>query len=210
MELDRNKIFKLTIVLLCTLAALAVMSTLVQLIQTILPFLIVGGGVFVAYRWAFTDAPPPTADEVEEQARGWFKRFRRGKKAVETTMAASAALDEVSEKVAPAAKPRDRRAERRRARQQQRSQNETKTEAPTVDADADAEKLRQAKIAGMKKALDDGQGGEISFKDSDVVISKGDIVKPDIKRLEEKEKEAPTVNDAVLRQIAERQRRLQQ
>ena len=62
----------------------------------------------------------------------------------------------------------------------------------------------------MKKALDDGQGGEISFKDSDVVISKGDIVKPDIKRLEEKEKEAPTVNDAVLRQIAERQRRLQQ
>ena len=127
MELDRNKIFKLTIVLLCTLAALAVMSTLVQLIQTILPFLIVGGGVFVAYRWAFTDAPPPTADEVEEQARGWFKRFRRGKKAVETTMAASAALDEVSEKVAPAAKPRDRRAERRRARrQQQRSQNETK------------------------------------------------------------------------------------
>ena len=60
----------------------------------------------------------------------------------------------------------------------------------------------------MKSALDAEQGGEIAFKDSDVVIEKGDIVQPDLKRLEDKEKETPTVNDAVMQQIEERRRRL--
>ena len=96
MELDKQKVFKLVIVVLATLAALAVMSTLVQLIQTILPFLIVGAGIYAGYRWALGDAPPPTADEVEEQARGLFSRFRRTKKAVETTMKVGDALDDLS------------------------------------------------------------------------------------------------------------------
>ena len=76
MEIDRNKAFKLVIVILGTLAALAVMSTMVQLIQTVLPFLIVGAGIYIGYRWALSDAEAPTADEVQEQARGWFDRFR--------------------------------------------------------------------------------------------------------------------------------------
>ena len=94
MDIDRNKAFKLVIVILGTLAALAVMSTMVQLIQTVLPFLIVGAGIYVGYRWALSDAEAPTTDEMEEQARGWFDRFRRGKKAVETTMKVGEALSD--------------------------------------------------------------------------------------------------------------------
>ena len=67
MELDRERVLKLVIVVLATLAALAVMSTLVQLVQTILPFLIVGAGIFAGYRWALSDAPAPSADEVESR-----------------------------------------------------------------------------------------------------------------------------------------------
>ena len=76
-EFDKEKVVKLVFVLVLTLAALAVMSILVQVIQTVLPFLIVGAGIYAAYRWALNEAPAPTADEVEEQARGIFSRFRR-------------------------------------------------------------------------------------------------------------------------------------
>ena len=98
MELDKEKALKLVIVVLATLAALAVMSTLVQLIQTVLPFIIVGAGIYVGYRWALGDAPAPTADEVEEQARGIFGRFRRTKQAVETTMKVGEALGDLGVK----------------------------------------------------------------------------------------------------------------
>ena len=40
------------------------------------------------------------------------------------------------------------------------------------------------------------------------MINKDDVVQPDISRLEEKEKEAPRVNDNVMAQIEERRRRL--
>ena len=109
MDLDREKVLKLVIVALATLAALAVMSTLVQLIQTILPFLIVGAGIYAGYRWALSDAPAPTADEVEEQARGIFSRFRGAKQAVETSMKVGDALE-------TAAKPAESQSRRRRRR----------------------------------------------------------------------------------------------
>ena len=98
MELDKEKVLKLVIVVVATLAALAVMSTMVQLIQTVLPFLIVGAGIYAGYRWALGDAPAPTADEVEEQARGIFSRFRRTKKAVETTMKVGDVLGDLGAK----------------------------------------------------------------------------------------------------------------
>ena len=112
MEIDRNKAFKLVIVILATLAALAVMSTMVQLIQTVLPFLIVGAGIYIGYRWALSDAEAPTADEVQEQARGWFDRFRKSKEAVEKTVKVGAALQEMGEKSRYS--PQNRRRRRRR------------------------------------------------------------------------------------------------
>ena len=98
MELDKAKAVKLVIVLLATIAALAVMSVLVQVIQTVLPFLIVGAGIYAGYRWALGDAPAPTADEVEEQARGIFSRFRRAKTTVEATVKAGEALSDFAAK----------------------------------------------------------------------------------------------------------------
>lgn len=204
MEIDRNKAFKLVIVILGTLAALAVMSTLVQLIQTVLPFLIIGGGIYVAYRWALSDAEAPTADEVEEQARGWFDRFRRSKKAVETTVKVGAALQDMGEK---ADKPRKRR-------RSVVTGETTKVQAPKTAADdaAAAQKTREtqqeAQVQQVKAKLAGDPGGAIEFKDSDVVISKDDVVQPDISRLEEKEKAEPEVNDSVMEQIEARRRRL--
>lgn len=204
MEIDRNKAFKLVIVILGTLAALAVMSTLVQLIQTVLPFLIIGGGIYVAYRWALSDAEAPTADEVEEQARGWFDRFRRSKKAVETTVKVGAALQDMGEK---ADKPRKRR-------RSVVTGEATKVQAPKTAADDAAavqktrETQQEAQVEQVKAKLAGDPGGAIEFKDSDVVISKDDVLQPDISRLEEKEKAEPEVNDSVMEQIEARRRRL--
>ena len=211
MEIDRNKAFKLAIVVLVTLAALAVMSTMVQLIQTILPFLIVGAGVYVGYRWALSDAEAPSADEVQEQARGWFKRFRRTKQAVETTVKVGAALNEMGGQAATVkqnagnvvngqASKVEKTAE---AQASADALDETAAEAE-ADNDQTAEKIEKAKGARQEDA-----DGAIEFKDSDVVISADDVVQPDISRLEEKEKESPTVNDNVKAQIEERRRRLQ-
>lgn len=210
MEIDRNKAFKLVIVILGTLAALAVMSTLVQLIQTVLPFLIIGGGIYVAYRWALSDAEAPTADEVEEQARGWFDRFRRSKKAVETTVKVGAALQDMGEK---ADKPRRSRRRERRAGKVVTGEA-TKVQATKTAADDAAamqktrETRQEAQVEQVKAKLAGDPGGAIAFKDSDVVISKDDVVQPDISRLEEKEKAEPEVNDSVMEQIEARRRRL--
>ena len=61
----------------------------------------------------------------------------------------------------------------------------------------------------MKQSLESNPDGAIEFKDGDVVISADDVVKPDISRLEEKEKEVPKVTNNVLAQIEERRRRLE-
>jgi len=206
MDIDRNKAIKLVIVVIGTLAALAVMSTLVQLIQTVLPFLIVAAGVYVGYRWALSDAAAPTADEVEEQARGLFSRFRKTRQAVESTMQVGAALNDLQS-------PPDRKRQRRRRGPSVIAGEAAKsapTKAPVPESDDEAEaSAREDAIHEMKGALEDHPEGEIEFKDRDVVISKDDVVQPDMARLEEKEKEAPQVTDNVLAQIEERRRRLQ-
>ena len=178
MEIDRDKVIKLVIIAIGTLAALAVMGILMQLIQTVLPFLIVAAGLYIGYRWVLSDSAAPTADEVEEQTRGLFGRFRRTKQAVETTMKAGAALNELK----PEKKPRRRR----------------KTDAVIPGQAAEAQDKSDAAAEG-----------KIEFKDGDVIISKDDLVQPDISRLEEKEKETPQVNNNVRAQIEERRRRLQ-
>ncbi len=206
MQLDREKAIKLVIVALATLAALAVMSTLVQLIQTILPFIIVGAGIYAGYRWALSDAPAPTTEEVEEQARGIFSRFRRTKKAVETTMKVSDALTDRGDSSEP--KRRRRRAE---AVAETAPAKPESSKAAAVEA-AKAGKASQAEAVEpmpMKQSLSSKPKGAVEFKDSDVVISSDDIIQPDISRLEEKEKEEPKVTNNVLAQIEERRRRLE-
>lgn len=205
MQLDREKTIKLVIVVLATLAALAVMSTMVQLIQTILPFLIVGAGIYAGYRWALSDAPAPTADEVEEQARGIFSRFRRGQKAVETTMKVGDALAELGDSAEP--KERRRRRRSRTAAEVKPTVTAAPAEAPAQAKPAD-ESERAENVDQMKQSLASDPKGAIEFKDRDVVISSDDIVQPDISRLEEKEKEEPKVTNNVLAQIEERRRRL--
>lgn len=208
MAVDKEKALKLIIVALATLAALAVMSTLVQLIHTVLPFLIVGAGIYVGYRWALSDAPAPTADEVEEQARGLFSRFRRTKKTVETTMKVADVMDNLTAKPTEQAaeakdetpQPRERKHRRRPLARQQPAD-----EAPAAPAKSDE---RAAKARQMKQTLESNPDGAVEFKDSDVVISAADIVQPDLSRLQEKEKQTPQVTSAVLSQIEERQRRL--
>ena len=206
MQLDREKTIKLVIVVLATLAALAVMSTMVQLIQTILPFLIVGAGIYAGYRWALSDAPAPTADEVEEQARGIFSRFRRGQKAVETTMKVGEALAELGDTAEP--KERRRRRRSRTAAEVKPTETEAPAKAPAQAKPAD-EGERTEKVGRMKQTLASDPKGAIEFKDRDVVISSDDIIQPDISRLEEKEKEEPKVTNNVLAQIEERRRRLE-
>ena len=214
MEIDRDKALKLVIVVIGTLAALAVMSTLVQLIQTVLPFLIVAAGVYVGYRWALSDSAAPTADEVEEQARGIFSRFRKTRQAVETTMKVGAALNSKSDikpdkkerrakpadtAAAQAAKVSPAKASRSAARARRRADAKAAEAAAGAQEDA---------VNEMKQALANNPEGKVEFQDRDVVISKDDVVQPDISRLEEKEKEAPQVNNNVLAQIEERRRRL--
>lgn len=205
MQLDRERTIKLVIVVLATLAALAVMSTMVQLIQTILPFLIVGAGIYAGYRWALSDAPAPTADEVEEQARGIFSRFRRGQKAVETTMKVGDALAELGDTAEP--KERRRRRRSRTAAEAKPTKSEAPDEAPAQAKPVD-EGERAERADQMKRTLASNPKGAIEFKDRDVVISSDDIIQPDISRLEEKEKEEPKVTKNVLAQIEDRRRRL--
>ena len=179
MEIDRDKVIKLVIIAIGTLAALAVMGILMQLIQTVLPFLIVAAGLYIGYRWVLSDSAAPTADEVEEQTRGFFSRFRRTKQAVETTMKAGAVINELK----PEKKPRRRRRQ--------------------------ADAVIPGQAAEVQDKSDTAAEGKIEFKDGDVIISKDDLVQPDISRLEEKEKETPQVNNNVRAQIEERRRRLQ-
>ena len=215
MQLDKEKVIKLIIVVLATLAALAVMSTMVQLIQTVLPFLIVGAGIYAGYRWALSDAPAPTADEVDDQARGLFSRFRRTKKAVETTMKVGDALSDIS------SKPQKRHRRRRQsattvegeARDAPRSNDESAADSPVAEGAENEDAPRRAEAEGgidrAKGARKSKAEGAIEFEDRDVVISADDVVQPDISRLEEKEKEEPEVTNNVLAQIEERRRRLQ-
>ena len=181
MGIDRDKVIKLVIIVIGTLAALAVMSILVQLIQAVLPFLIVAAGVYVGYRWVLSDSAPPTADDVEEQARGIFGRFRRTKQAVETTVKAGAVINDLQ------SKPEKKRRHRRQ------------------QADA----VIPGQAAKVQDENDAAAEGKIEFEDRDVIISQDDLVQPDISRLEEKEKETPQVNNNVRAQIEERRRRLQ-
>ncbi len=202
MQLEKEKVLKLVIVVLATLAALAVMSTLVQLVQTILPFLIVGAGIYVGYRWALGDAPAPTADEVEEQARGIFSRFRRSKKAVETTMKVGDVLDDLGGK--PERKGRRRK---KSATGEVVPKAQTAEEAPSTEESA--EEMREEAVSQLKQSLESDPKSAIEFKDRDVVISTDDVIQPDISRLQEKEKEVPKVTNNVLAQIEERRRRLE-
>ncbi len=210
MAVDKEKALKLVIVALATLAALAVMSTLVQLIHTVLPFLIVGTGIYAGYRWALSDAPAPTADEVEEQARGLFSRFRRTKKVVETTMKAADVVDNLTAKPAEKeANPKDEapRPRERKRRSRPLARKKPADESPDAPAETDD---RAAKARQMKQGLENSNPeGAVEFKDRDVVISAADVVQPDLSRLQEKEKQTPEVTSAVLSQIEERQRRLQ-
>ncbi len=206
MQLDKEKTIKLVIVVLATLAALAVMSTMVQLIQTILPFLIVGAGIYAGYRWVLSDAPAPTSEEVEEQARGVFSRFRGAKKAVETTMKVGDALADLGETAEP--KERRRRRQTKAPAEPKPAETVQRAEAPAEAAPA-VKATRAEKAEQVKQTLDSDPKGAIEFKDQDVVISNDDIILPDISRLEEKEKEAPKVTNNVLAQIEERRRRLE-
>ncbi len=228
MELDKEKAVKLVIVLLVTIAALAVMSILVQIIQTVLPFLIVGAGIYAGYRWALSEAPAPTADEVEEQARGIFSRFRRSKKAVEATVkmgealadfggkpeaAAEAKVEEEAEQ--PDEKKVDKKHRRRRPLGTAAKDRSAKTEPAQAQpevaelSDEQAQALQNEQVSQMKQGLGSNPKGDIEFRDRDVVINAKDIERPDISRLEDKEKEEPQVTSNVLAQIEERRRRLQ-
>lgn len=180
MKNDRDKVIKLVIIAIGTLAALAVMSILVQLIQAVLPFLIVAAGVYVGYRWVLSDSAAPTADDVEEQARGFFSRFRRTKQAVETTVKAGAVINDLQSKP-----------EKKRRHRRQQADAVIPGQAAKVQDENDAAE------------------GKIEFEDRDVIISQDDLALPDISRLEEKEKETPQVNNNVRAQIEERRRRLQ-
>lgn len=221
MQLDKEKVVKLVIVLLVTIAALAVMSILVQVIQTVLPFLIVGSGIYAGYRWALSEAPAPTADEVEEQARGIFSRFRRAKKTVEATAKVGEALADLGgapERVVEATKEKKHR--RRRplgtaakgdattAKRPQSAKVEPEAEETEL-RDAEVEAIKDQQVNQMKQSLDNNPKGKFEFKDRDVVINAKDVEQPDISRLEEKEKEEPEVTNSVLAQIEERRRRLQ-
>lgn len=216
MQLDKEKVVKLVIVLLATIAALAVMSILVQVIQTVLPFLIVGAGIYAGYRWALSEAPAPTADEVEEQARGIFSRFRRTKKAVEATVKVGEALNDMT---GIAEQPQEQKPEKKHRRRRplgtvkqapSDKSNSAKAEPEAAEpSEEDVIAAQQKQASQMKRALKSNPGGKFEFKDSDVVISAKDIEQPDISRLEEKEKETPKVTNDVLSQIEERRRRLQ-
>lgn len=221
MDFDKEKVVKLVIVLLATIAALAVMSILVQVIQTILPFLIVGAGIYAGYRWALSEAPAPTADEVEEQARGIFSRFRRTKKAVEATVKAGEALTDLGGEPEQSDENTKVKKHRRRRPLGTAAKNETspaeRETAASAEAESEANQLsdeevkavQDEQVSQMKRGLKGNAKGKIEFKDSDVVIDVKDIEQPDISRLEEKEKEEPQVTNNVLAQIEERRRRLQ-
>ena len=221
MQLDKEKVVKLVIVLLVTLAALAVMSILVQVIQTVLPFLIVGSGIYAGYRWALSEAPAPTPDEVEEQARGIFSRFRRAKKTVEATAKVGEALADLGGAGEQLDEAKDeKRHRRRRSLRTVAKGGAPKAETPQSAGDkpeAEETELNDAEVVAskdqqvnqMKQSLEDNPKGKIEFKDSDVVINAKDVEQPDISRLEEKEKEEPQVTNNVLAQIEERRRRLQ-
>ena len=209
MQLDRQKGFKLIIVIFATLAALAVMSTLVQLIQTVLPFLIVGAGFWAAYRWAFSDAPAPKPEEVEEQARGLFRFFRRTKKAVET----SAKVNEIIEQVAQPAQSQPQ------AAQPQATQPQAAQPAQAADTASQLSE-RAAKTQQIKDNLGDKTDGPVEFKDRDVVISEKDIENERkrnqkeqqqmLKRLADREKQTEAkVTNEVWAQIEERRRKQQ-
>ena len=220
MDFDKEKVVKLVIVLLATIAALAVMSILVQVIQTILPFLIVGAGIYAGYRWALSEAPAPTADEVEEQARGIFSRFRRTKKAVEATVKVGEALTDFGGAPEQSDSKKKEKKHRRRRPLGTAAKNENAAErvkAASAESesevteltDAEVETVQEEQVSQMKRGLNSNPKGKIEFKDSDVVINTKDIEQPDISRLEEKEKEEPQVTNNVLAQIEERRRRLQ-
>jgi len=221
MELDKEKVVKLVIVLLVTIAALAVMSILVQVIQTVLPFLIVGAGIYAGYRWALSEAPAPTADEVEEQARGIFSRFRRTKKAVEATVKVGEALTDFGAKPEQTEEKKNEKQHRRRrplgtvakdeaAKAESAKAKTAEAEAEVTElSDAEVEAVQEEQVSQMKRGLKSNPKGKIEFRDSDVVINAKDLEQPDISRLEEKEKEEPQVTNNVLAQIEERRRRLQ-
>lgn len=211
MQLDKEKVVKLVIVLLATIAALAVMSILVQVIQTVLPFLIVGAGIYAGYRWALSEAPAPTADEVEEQARGLFSRFRRTKKAVEATVKVGEALNDIAGNAEQPPEQKPEKKHRRRRPMGTLAKDraaEAETEAAEL-SDDEVQAVQEEQASQMKRALKSNPKGAYEFKDSEVVISAKDIEQPDISRLEEKEKETPKVTNDVLSQIEERRRRLQ-
>jgi len=220
MQIDRNKAIKLVIVLIATLAALAVTSTLVQLIQAVLPFLIVAAGVYVGYRWALDDSEAPTADEMEEQARGLFSRFRRTKDAVETTVKVGSMFNNLTgnndDKKEKKKKSDVVEGEATTVKQETAPASPPPADPPPVEVEDVEEDVEEDeddtanKVSEMKRNIESNPEGKINFKDRDVVISKDDLVQPDISRLEEKEKEKPQVTNDVLAQIEERRRRLQQ
>jgi len=208
-EIDRDKAIKLIIIAMATIAALAVMSVIVQLITTVLPFLIVAAGVFAGYRWVLSDSAAPTADEVEQQARGLFSRFRKSKDVVEKTMKVGSMMSDIQgtftkEEDIVEAQVVTKKSETVETVVEARVIDEEDDEV-VDDADETEEVLNQ-----IKQSIESDPQGQIEFKDGDVVISKDDLVQPDTSRLEEKAKEVPKVTDNVLSQIEERRRRLEQ
>lgn len=200
MEIDRDKGIKLIIIAIATIVALVVTNAIGQLIiTTILPLSIVAAGVYAGYRWVLSDTAAPTADEVEEQARGLFSRFRRTKSAVETTMKVGAVLNDLQGK---SDKKEDKKAD-------EVVQGEVVQKAEPVAEAQTADETEEA-LNEIKQSVESNPEGKIEFKDRDVVISEDDLVQADTSRLEEKEKEVPEVTNNVLSQIEERRRRLDQ
>lgn len=217
MDIDRDKAIKLIIVAIATLAVLAVSGTLLQLISAVLPFVIVAAGVYVGYRWALNDTAAPTTDEMEEQARGLFSRFRKTKDAVETTMKVGTILNDLqgkSDKKTEQPQKADTVVQGEAVKKEKKDAPEPPTQVvdEVVEEEEEEEEIddTEEKINALKQTLESNPEGDIEFKDRDVVISKDDFEQPDTSRLEEKEKEVPKVTDNVLAQIEERRRRLQQ
>lgn len=173
MNLNRDVTIKLIIVAIGTIAALAATNMLFQLIQVILPFLIVAAGVYVGYRWALTDSKAPTVDELAEQMS---EGISKTKDVVETTAKVGKAVSNFG-------------------KTDKAKEKNTSTPKPPPPKEQNTQTKNQP-------------SEEYQFKDKDVVISENDIVKPDIARLEEKERAKPEVTEDVYAQLAARRKRL--
>ena len=186
--MEREQLIRLGISLGIALVVMLLMTVAINLVQAFIPIAVLFAGLYAGYRFYNSDlATPGSLEEVEEGTEDLMEVAKNTGNTLQTIAKAGGAI--VGSRVKEAAENLPRREDNSDS-----GDEEVEEEYETFDPEEEAEVVVEANEVVEEAPAE--EEAEVEYREVD------------LDRLAEKEKEEPTVNDAVISQLEERKRRL--